>query len=86
MYTFDDRLAVTSAAYLGDQEAVAALSARVANDIGDDLAALTRLVRRNDLAVRRVLIAGRTAWSDGALAPALGHERGFGELLRASAT
>ena len=30
VYTFDDRLAVTSAAYLGDQEAIAAAAAAVA--------------------------------------------------------
>jgi len=44
---------------------------------------MRRLVRRNDAAVRRVLIAGRTAWADGALAPELGRERGFGGVLRA---
>jgi len=44
---------------------------------------LHRLVRRNDRALRRVLIGGRTAWTDGALSPALGQERGFGRLLRA---
>lgn len=44
---------------------------------------LQRLVRRNDRALRRVLIAGRTAWADGALDPALGQQRGFGQLLRA---
>lgn len=44
---------------------------------------LRRLVRRNDRALRRVLIAGRTAWADGALDPALGQQRGFGQLLRA---
>lgn len=45
--------------------------------------ALRRLVRRNDRAVRHVLIGGRTAWKDGALAPELGRERGFGGVLRA---
>jgi N-acyl-D-aspartate/D-glutamate deacylase len=74
----DDRLDVMHEATVATPDPEASL--------GDDLAALTRLVRRNDLAVRRVLIAGRTAWSDGALAPALGHERGFGELLRAGTT
>ncbi len=44
---------------------------------------LTRLVRRNDRAVRRVLVGGRTAWSEGSFAPQLGHDRGFGTLLRA---
>jgi N-acyl-D-aspartate/D-glutamate deacylase len=42
-----------------------------------------RLVRRNDGAVRRVLVGGRTAWTDGALSPELGQQRGFGRLLRA---
>ena len=42
-----------------------------------------RLVRRNDGAVRRVLVGGRTAWSDGALSRELGQQRGFGRLLRA---
>ncbi|MCY1009784.1 amidohydrolase family protein [Nannocystis pusilla] len=45
---------------------------------------LRRLVRRNDAAVRRVLVAGRTAWHDGALAPELGRER-FGTVLRPGA-
>jgi len=31
MYTFDEHLRVTSAAYLGDQEAIAAAAAAVAN-------------------------------------------------------
>jgi N-acyl-D-aspartate/D-glutamate deacylase len=48
-------------------------------------AGLTRLVRRNDAAVRRVLVAGRTAWTDAALVPELGCERGFGTVLRAVA-
>jgi N-acyl-D-aspartate/D-glutamate deacylase len=46
---------------------------------------LRRLVRRNDAAVRRVLVAGRTAWRAGALDPDLGRVRGFGRLLRARA-
>lgn len=47
-------------------------------------AGLSRLVRRNDAAVRRVLVAGRTAWTAGAFAPELGRERGFGSVLRAA--
>ena len=43
---------------------------------------MRRLVRRNDAALRRVLIGGRTAWSDGALALELGRQRGFGAVLR----
>lgn len=48
-----------------------------------DFGGLRRLVRRNDAAVRDVWISGRRAWTDGALAPALGRERGFGGVLRA---
>lgn len=44
---------------------------------------LPRLVRRNDHAVRRVIINGRTAFVDAVLAADLGRERGFGRLLRA---
>jgi N-acyl-D-aspartate/D-glutamate deacylase len=47
-----------------------------------DFGGLRRLVRRNDAAVRHVWIGGRAAWTDGALVPALGRERGFGEVLR----
>ncbi|MFV8754291.1 N-acyl-D-amino-acid deacylase family protein [Nannocystaceae bacterium ST9] len=43
---------------------------------------LERLVRRNDRALRHVLVAGRTAWADGRLAAELGHRRGFGSVLR----
>lgn len=44
---------------------------------------LRRLVRRNDAAVRAVLVAGRLAW-DGTSAPeSFGRERGFGTVLRA---
>jgi N-acyl-D-aspartate/D-glutamate deacylase len=42
-----------------------------------------RLVRRNDRAVRAVLINGRVAVEEGQPVPALGRERGFGRLLRA---
>lgn len=44
---------------------------------------LLRLVRRNDRAVRAVLVNGRVAWREGAASPELGRERGFGQLLRA---
>ncbi|HZI12588.1 MAG TPA: amidohydrolase family protein [Myxococcus sp.] len=44
-----------------------------------------RLVRRNDAAVKAVLISGREAVRDGTPAPALGRERGFGRVLRAQA-
>jgi N-acyl-D-aspartate/D-glutamate deacylase len=47
---------------------------------------LDRLVRRNDRAVRAVVVNGRVAWRDAAPAPGLGTERGFGRLLRAGAT
>jgi N-acyl-D-aspartate/D-glutamate deacylase len=43
-----------------------------------------RLVRRNDRAVRAVLINGRPAVEQGTPAAALGRERGFGRLLRAT--
>jgi len=42
---------------------------------------LSRLVRRNDAAVRRVLINGRTAYADAAPVDALGREGGFGQVL-----
>jgi N-acyl-D-aspartate/D-glutamate deacylase len=42
---------------------------------------LPRLVRRNDGAVRCVLVHGRLAFADGALIPEVGRERGFGEVL-----
>jgi N-acyl-D-aspartate/D-glutamate deacylase len=44
---------------------------------------LRRLVRRNDRAVRAVLINGRPALRDGALSGELGRSRGFGRVLRA---
>ncbi len=43
---------------------------------------LRRLVRRNDAAVRRVLVNGRTAVKDGVPISEVGRERGFGRLLR----
>ncbi len=45
-----------------------------------------RLVRRNDRAVSAVLINGRVAVEAGAVAPAVGSERGFGRLLRGTAS
>jgi N-acyl-D-aspartate/D-glutamate deacylase len=42
---------------------------------------LPRLVRRNDRAVRCVLVHGRLAYADGVLAARVGHDRGFGEVL-----
>jgi N-acyl-D-aspartate/D-glutamate deacylase len=42
-----------------------------------------RLVRRNDRAVRAVLVIGRLAVADGRPAPVLGRQAGFGRLLRA---
>jgi N-acyl-D-aspartate/D-glutamate deacylase len=43
---------------------------------------LKRLVRRNDSAVSAVLVNGRVAFENGVVDPALGRERGFGQLLR----
>lgn len=43
---------------------------------------LKRLVRRNDAAVRAVLVGGRLAWQNGQPAPALGKEK-LGTVLRA---
>ncbi len=47
---------------------------------------LRRLVRRNDAAVRAVLINGRLAWHESAATPTLGQARGFGTVLRAQLT
>lgn len=47
-----------------------------------DFQDLPRLVRRNDAAVRRVWIRGRTAYVDAAPVAELGREPGFGALLR----
>ncbi|MEW5847372.1 MAG: amidohydrolase family protein [Myxococcota bacterium] len=44
---------------------------------------LKRLVRRNDDAVKAVLINGHVAFQGGAFHPRLGKERGFGQVLRA---
>ena len=47
----------------------------------DELGGFSRLVRRNDAAVPAVVIGGRLAWRDGAAAPGLGRERGFGTFV-----
>lgn len=44
---------------------------------------LRRLVRRNDSAVRAVLVGGRLAWDGASATEGLGRERGFGTVLRA---
>lgn len=46
--------------------------------------ALRRTVRRNDAAVRAVLVSGRVAYASGRFAHALGRARGYGTLLRAA--
>jgi N-acyl-D-aspartate/D-glutamate deacylase len=43
-----------------------------------------RMVNQNDGAVRAVFIGGREAVCEGAICPALGKERGFGTVLRAT--
>jgi N-acyl-D-aspartate/D-glutamate deacylase len=45
---------------------------------------LSRLVRRNDAAVRAVLVNGRIAARHGRASPTLGSARGFGQVLRAA--
>jgi N-acyl-D-aspartate/D-glutamate deacylase len=45
---------------------------------------LSRLVRRNDAAVRHVLVNGRVASRGGRPDPALGQAQGFGAVLRAA--
>ncbi|MDY7226270.1 N-acyl-D-amino-acid deacylase family protein [Hyalangium rubrum] len=50
----------------------------------ENFGGFVRLVRRNDAAVKAVLISGREAVRDGALTPQLGQERGFGRVLRAT--
>src|SRR5262249_17930559 len=45
--------------------------------------AFARLVRRNDQAVKAVVVGGRLAVRDGTPVAALGREKGFGRLLRA---
>ena len=43
---------------------------------------LRRLVRRNDAAIRAVLISGRVAWTGAGPSEALGCQSGFGSVLR----
>ena len=45
---------------------------------------LSRLVRRNDRAVRAVLVSGSLAYRDGVRAAGVGETKGFGTVLRAS--
>ena len=47
---------------------------------------IVRMVRRNERAVRAVLVNGRLAVRDGQVLPEVGTRRGFGRLLRASTT
>jgi N-acyl-D-glutamate deacylase len=47
------------------------------------LPGLVRMVNRSDGVVRAVLVNGRIAFQDGAFAPGLGTERGFGRFLPA---
>ncbi|CAM4510349.1 MULTISPECIES: hypothetical protein [Myxococcus] len=49
----------------------------------ENFGGFVRLVRRNDAAVKAVLNSGREAVREGAVAPSLGRERGFGKVLRA---
>jgi len=51
----------------------------------ENFGGFVRLVRRNDAAVKSVLISGREAVDAGNVVPALGKERGFGGVLRARA-
>ncbi|MBZ4416536.1 amidohydrolase family protein [Myxococcus sp. RHSTA-1-4] len=51
----------------------------------ENFGGFVRLVRRNDAAVKSVLISGREAVREGAVSPSLGRERGFGKVLRARA-
>jgi N-acyl-D-aspartate/D-glutamate deacylase len=51
----------------------------------ENFGGFVRLVRRNDAAVKAVLISGREAVTEHAVSPALGRERGFGGVLRARA-
>jgi N-acyl-D-aspartate/D-glutamate deacylase len=49
----------------------------------ENFGGFVRLVRRNDAAMKAVLISGREAVRDGAVTPSLGQKRGFGQVLRA---
>jgi len=48
----------------------------------DGFGEIRRLVRRNDEAVRAVLVNGRIAWRGAEAGEGLGRERGFGSVLR----
>jgi N-acyl-D-aspartate/D-glutamate deacylase len=50
----------------------------------ENFGGFVRLVNRNDSVVKAVLISGREAVRDGAVTPELGHQRGFGRVLRAT--
>ena len=50
----------------------------------ENFGGFVRLVRRNNSAINAVLISGREAVCNGEVTPALGRERGFGQVLRAS--
>ena len=52
--------------------------------VGPDQGLGAQLCKRFAAEGLHVLVAGRTAWQDGALAPELGRERGFGQVLRAT--
>jgi N-acyl-D-aspartate/D-glutamate deacylase len=43
---------------------------------------VVRMVKRNDAAVRVVLVNGRVAWQGNAMVPGFGAEPGYGEVLR----
>jgi N-acyl-D-aspartate/D-glutamate deacylase len=73
-------LVIIDPAALDDQ--VEALHEATMPEFGD----LSRLVRRNDAAVRAVVIQGRVAYLDAVPAPELGHQSGFGRLLRAQSS
>jgi N-acyl-D-aspartate/D-glutamate deacylase len=49
----------------------------------ENFGGLQRMVRRNQRAVRAVLVGGRLAVEEGKPRPELGQERGFGRVLRA---
>jgi len=49
----------------------------------DGYGAYSRLVRRNDDAVRAVIVGGQLAAERGVFAPGVGKQRGFGRVLRA---
>ena len=46
---------------------------------------IVRMVKRNDDAVRAVIVNGRVAWQDNAVVAGFGTKPGFGEVLRRTA-